>query len=102
MDPANTNPLMANIPLPNDGHAFVGTFAAPISWHEELIKVDDNINSKLRANIRFIHDSWTQNFPISPWYRSDNERARDRRNAAGSRRQHGDELDGHDVSHAAE
>ena len=66
LDPANTNPLMANVPFPNDGHAFVGTFAAPISWHEELIKVDDNINSKLRASFRFIHDSWSQNFPISP------------------------------------
>ncbi len=67
LDPVNTNPIVANLPLPNDGHNFVGTFAAPITWHEELIKVDDNINSKLRANIRFIHDSWTQDFPISPW-----------------------------------
>jgi len=67
MDPANTNPLVANIPLPNDGDNFVGTFAAPISWHEELIKVDDQINPKLRASFRFIHDSWTQSFPISPW-----------------------------------
>jgi hypothetical protein len=66
MDPANTNPLMANVPFPNDGHAFVGTFAAPISWHEELVKVDDNVNSKLRLSFRFIHDSWTQKFPISP------------------------------------
>ena len=67
LDPVNTNPLVANIPMPNVGHAFIGTFAAPISWHEELIKIDDNINSKMRANIRLIHDSWTQDFPISPW-----------------------------------
>jgi len=67
MDPVNTNPLLANIPLPNVGHSFFGTFASPISWHEELIKVDDQVNSKLRANIRFIHDSWTQDYPISPW-----------------------------------
>jgi hypothetical protein len=67
MDPVNTGPIVANIPLPNDEHAFVGTFASPISWHEELIKVDDDVNSKLRANFRFIHDSWTQNYPISPW-----------------------------------
>lgn len=67
VDVVNTDPLVANIPLPNDGHAFVGTFAAPINWHEELIRVDDNISSKLRANMRFIHDSWTQDFPISPW-----------------------------------
>ncbi|MGA3105455.1 MAG: TonB-dependent receptor [Terriglobales bacterium] len=67
MDPVNTDPLIGNIPLPNSGHAFVGTYASPISWHEELIKVDEDINSKLRANIRFIHDSWTQSFPQSPW-----------------------------------
>jgi len=67
MDPTNSNPLMSNVPLPNVGHNFFGTFAAPIFWHEEMIKVDDNINAKLRANIRFIHDSWTQSFPISPW-----------------------------------
>ncbi|HKH98616.1 MAG TPA: carboxypeptidase regulatory-like domain-containing protein [Candidatus Sulfotelmatobacter sp.] len=66
MDPANTNPLVANIPFPNDGDNFIGTFAAPISWHEELIKIDDQINPKLRASFRFIHDSWTQKFPFSP------------------------------------
>ncbi len=67
MDPVNANPLLANVPFPNDGQNFIGTFASPIWWHEEMIKVDDNINSKLRANVRFIHDSWTQKFPISPW-----------------------------------
>ncbi|MGA9039357.1 MAG: carboxypeptidase regulatory-like domain-containing protein [Terriglobales bacterium] len=67
LDPVNTNPLVANIPMPNVGHSLFGTYASPTRWHEELIKFDDNINSKLRANIRFIHDSWTQDFPISPW-----------------------------------
>ncbi len=67
IDTINSSPIVANIPLPNNGHSFVGTFASPISWHEELIKVDDDVNSKLRANFRFIHDSWTQNYPISPW-----------------------------------
>jgi hypothetical protein len=67
IDTANSSPLVANIPLPNVGHNLLGTFAAPSFWHEELIKVDDNINSKFRVNVRFIHDSWTQTFPISPW-----------------------------------
>ncbi|MGA9734505.1 MAG: TonB-dependent receptor [Candidatus Sulfotelmatobacter sp.] len=67
LDPVNTNPLVSNIPLPNNGHAFFGTFAAPLSWHEEMIKVDDQINPKLRASFRFIHDSWTQSYPTSPW-----------------------------------
>jgi hypothetical protein len=67
LDPTNTGPIIANIPLPNLQHAYFGTSASPISWHEEMIKVDDQVNAKLRANIRFIHDSWTQSFPISPW-----------------------------------
>jgi hypothetical protein len=67
MDPVNTDPIVANIPMPNAGHSFFGTESSPTSWHEELIKFDDNINAKLRANVRFIHDSWTQDFPISPW-----------------------------------
>jgi hypothetical protein len=67
IDTVNSSALMANIPLPNVGHALFGTFASPISWHEELIKVDDQVNAKLSANFRFIHDSWTQKYPISPW-----------------------------------
>jgi hypothetical protein len=67
LNAANTNPLVANIPLPNVGHNFVGTFSAPITWHEELIKIDDNVTSKLRANFRFIHDSWVQNYPVAAW-----------------------------------
>jgi hypothetical protein len=69
MDLVNAGPIMTNIPVPNasDGHTFLGTYASPINWHEELIKVDDDVNSKLRANFRFIHDSWTQKYPISPW-----------------------------------
>jgi Carboxypeptidase regulatory-like domain/TonB-dependent Receptor Plug Domain len=86
LDPTNTDPILANVPLPNAGQAFAGTFASPISWHEELIKVDDNINSKLRANVRFIHDSWTQNFPNSPW------------NAAGSLPVIGGTLQGPGIS----
>ena len=67
VDLTNAGPMLANVPMPNDGQAFIGTFPAPISWHEEMIKVDDQINPKIRASFRFIHDSWTQSFPISPW-----------------------------------
>ena len=66
IDQVNSAPLVANIPMPNAGHSFFGTFASPVSWHEELIKVDDQVTSKLRANVRFIHDSWTQSYPTSP------------------------------------
>jgi hypothetical protein len=67
LDPVNTNPMVANIPLPNIGHAYFGTLPSPMRWHEELIKVDDNLSSKLRASVRFIHDSWQESYPISPW-----------------------------------
>jgi Carboxypeptidase regulatory-like domain/TonB-dependent Receptor Plug Domain len=67
LSPVNSGPILANIPMPNVGHAYLGTSGSPIFWHEELIKVDDSVNSKLRANVRFIHDSWTQSYPISPW-----------------------------------
>ncbi|MGA7575211.1 MAG: carboxypeptidase regulatory-like domain-containing protein [Terriglobales bacterium] len=69
IDSVNADPIMSNIPLPNanGGHSIFGTYPSPTYWHEELIKVDDDVNSKLRANIRFIHDSWTQKYPISPW-----------------------------------
>jgi hypothetical protein len=67
VDLTNAGPMLANVPMPNDGHAFIGTFPAPISWHEEMIKVDDQVTPKVRASFRLIHDSWTQSFPISPW-----------------------------------
>lgn len=101
MDPVNTNPLVANIPMPNSGqNNFFGTFAAPITWHEELIKVDDNINAKLRANFRFIHDSWDADFPDLDLVGF--ERAVDRWDAPRSRSQHGGEFDRHHVAHVAE
>ena len=30
----------------------------PTNWREELIRVDHNFNSNIRATVRYIHDSW--------------------------------------------
>ena len=66
IDHANTDPLIANVPLPNNGHFLNVNLPSPLRWHEELLKVDDNLTSKIRASFRFIHDSWRQSYPISP------------------------------------
>ena len=66
IDHANSDPLVANIPLPNSDHKLFVTEPQPLTWHEELFKIDDNISSRLRASFRFVHDSWQQSCPYSP------------------------------------
>jgi carboxypeptidase family protein len=36
-------------------------------WRQELFKIDHNINSKLRASFRYIHDSWQEAYPTPLW-----------------------------------
>ena len=71
IDHANSDPLAGLIPQANQntagGDFFRAAFGQPTRWHEELIKVDHNFNSKIRAAVRFIHDSYNQSQPVSPW-----------------------------------
>jgi len=71
IDHANSDPLAGLIPQANQntvaGDFFRAAFGEPTHWHEELIKVDHNFSSKIRAAVRFIHDSYTQTQPVSPW-----------------------------------
>ena len=39
----------------------------PTNWREELFRVDQNINDKVRATFRYIHDSWDQDYPVPLW-----------------------------------
>jgi hypothetical protein len=39
----------------------------PTHWRQELFKVDQNINDKVRASFRYIHDSWNQQYPVPLW-----------------------------------
>ncbi len=39
----------------------------PTHWREELVRVDHQINSKLRATFRYIHDSWDTVTPTTLW-----------------------------------
>jgi len=66
IDHANSDPLIANIPLPNAGHRLTESLPQPMRWHEELFKLDDEINSKLHASLHFTHDAWQQSYPFSP------------------------------------
>ena len=71
IDQTNAGPLEALIPQANQntaaGDFFRAAYGQPTHWHEELIKVDHNFSSKIRGAIRFIHDSYDQTQPQSPW-----------------------------------
>lgn len=52
-------PILGMIPLPTSGsNLFVAAPAQPTNWREELIRVDHNLNSRLRVMFRYAHDSW--------------------------------------------
>jgi hypothetical protein len=70
VDPLSV-PLLGMFPPSNatvKGHAgFVSSPAQATNWREELVRVDHNINSKLHATFRYIHDSWNQVTPSPLW-----------------------------------
>ncbi len=70
IDP-NGQVLLGMIPEPTTGSGTNSFFAAavgePIRWREELLRVDHDINSKLRATFRFIHDSWDTTNATVTW-----------------------------------
>lgn len=37
------------------------------NWGEQLIRIDQNISPKIKAFVRFIHDSWLENDPTTQW-----------------------------------
>jgi Carboxypeptidase regulatory-like domain/TonB-dependent Receptor Plug Domain len=73
IDP-NAQALLAMIPEPNAPGERCGGIAcfnaAPATatkWREELVRVDHNFNSNLRATFRYIHDSWNTVTPTTLW-----------------------------------
>ena len=70
IDP-NALPLLPQLPLPTTGSpgswAFNKAVPTPTDWREELFRIDHNINSKLHASVRYIHDSWNQVYPTPLW-----------------------------------
>jgi Carboxypeptidase regulatory-like domain/TonB-dependent Receptor Plug Domain len=70
IDP-NALPLLPMIPLPTEGApgswAFNKAVPTPTDWREELFRIDHNINAKLHASVRYIHDSWNAVSPSPLW-----------------------------------
>jgi hypothetical protein len=70
IDP-NAVPLLPLIPLPTEGSpgsfAFTKNVPTPGNWREELFRIDHNINAKLHASVRYIHDSWNTVSPAPLW-----------------------------------
>jgi hypothetical protein len=67
-----TVPLLAFFPVPtsvpNPGYGnYTAGFPSPTNFREELFKIDQNINSKWHANVRYIHDSWNSVSPVPLW-----------------------------------
>jgi hypothetical protein len=60
VDATNAAPLLGLIPGPTGGSGNIFT-AAPseaTNWREELVRVDHNLNDKMRLMFRYAHDSW--------------------------------------------
>jgi hypothetical protein len=61
-------PLLGMIPLPTSGsNLYTAAPSQPTNWREELVRVDHNINDRLRATVRYVHDSWATVTPIPLW-----------------------------------
>jgi hypothetical protein len=62
-------PALENlIPAPNVGpNQWLQDPSLPTHWREELFRIDHNVNDKVRASFRYIHDSWSQIYPTPLW-----------------------------------
>jgi hypothetical protein len=67
----NAQLLLPMIPEANIGSGAQSVFAAavpePTRWREDLIRIDHDFNSKLRATFRAIHDSWDTTNATVTW-----------------------------------
>jgi hypothetical protein len=67
-NPTIVNALEALIPTPNIGtNTWYLPPSLPTHWREELFRIDHNVNDKVRATFRYIHDSWDQDYPVPLW-----------------------------------
>jgi len=65
-------PLIPEANTTNAGYpAYRASVSTPTQWREELVKVDHNINDKVRATFRYIHDSWNTVTPTPLWSTGD-------------------------------
>jgi hypothetical protein len=65
---SNAQYLLPLMPLANQPNNYYNASPAlPTHWREELFRIDQNFNDKLRMFFRFIHDSWSQTQPTPTW-----------------------------------
>ena len=63
------------IPAPNSDSGcnspirscYAATVSPPTYWREELFRVDHNIGTKLKATVRYIHDTWDTTVTTPQW-----------------------------------
>jgi hypothetical protein len=68
VDPNAAAVVNALIPMPNSAGSFFNAApATPTNWREELVRVDQNFNDRIRLFARFIHDSWETTTPTTLW-----------------------------------
>jgi len=67
IDPNAKALVSALIPAPTLDNGpnsfFVGSVSEPLTWHQELVKIDHNFSSKLHLMGRYIHDSYNSTNP---------------------------------------
>ncbi|HEY6253062.1 MAG TPA: carboxypeptidase regulatory-like domain-containing protein [Candidatus Angelobacter sp.] len=71
VDP-NGAALLAVIPTPtgvdaNGNSIFSASPSFPTNWREELVRVDQDLGSNVRATFRYIHDSWNTTTATPLW-----------------------------------
>jgi len=65
-------PMIPQANTTNGGYpAYQASISTPTKWREELIRVDHNVTSNVRATFRFIHDSWQTVVPTPLWSTGD-------------------------------
>jgi Carboxypeptidase regulatory-like domain len=75
LDPTAATALTALIPAPNQASGNLGSTldqwflppTLPTHFREELFRIDQNVNDRVRASFRYIHDSWDQTYPVPLW-----------------------------------
>lgn len=70
IDP-NAQALLGTIPQANVGSGtgsyFEAAPAQPTNWREELFRIDENVNDRVRLFVRYAHDSWNTVLPYPEW-----------------------------------
>jgi hypothetical protein len=60
--------LLGLIPAANIGtNEWFNPPSLPMNWRQEMGRIDQNISDKVRANFRYIHDSWQEQYPVPLW-----------------------------------